>query len=283
MLSRKINTLLVLLISVFFFSCLKETNDNLDQLEKFYLNNPQVTAQVKFIHAYTPLTLGGAPAQSTSAVGFRITMDGNKVNAATNTSSSTNTLMYGGQPGATNYTASFFPTTTAYSFMQPGLHNFRFVMNRVTAGNFAPVTGDEIFNTNLTLNSGKKYSIFIADPYPAPNAYMVEDNFQEPNRGVYAVRFINLCGDVSTRFDITSLKHGTKLFSNVGYKEMKDYIYLPVPASTDTLHLRLAGTNTIVAQVNGFTATTQRVYTLYARGKTGVTGRLPSLNFYTNR
>jgi hypothetical protein len=268
MLLRKINTL-ILLIPVFFFSCLKETNDNLDQLEKFYLNNPDVTAQVKFVHAYTPLTLNGL---STATAGFRILMDGNKVNAATNTSSSTNTFLYGG----------VFPPTTAYSFMQPGLHNFRFVMNRITAGNFAPITGDEVFNSNLTLNSGKKYSMFIADPYPTPAVYMVEDNFQEPNRGVYAIRFINLCGDATTRFDVTSAKFGTKLFSNVGYKEMKDYIYLPVPA-TDTLHLRLAGTNTIVSQVNGFTAGTQRVYTLYARGKTGVTGRLPNLNFYTNR
>jgi hypothetical protein len=273
MLIRKITSLLVLLIPVFFFSCLKETNDNLDQLEKYNLNNPQVTAQVKFIHAYTPLTLGGAPALSTATVGFRIIMDGNKLNAATNTSPSTNTLMYG----------SVFPPTTAYSFLQTGLHNFRFVMNRITAGNFAPVTGDEIFNTSLTLNSGKKYSIFIADPYPAPNAYMVEDNFQEPNRGAYAVRFINLCADVTTRFDVTSTKFGTKLFSNVGYRELKDYIYLPVPATTDTLHLRLAGTNTIVAQVIGFTAGTQRVYTLYARGKSGVTGRTPSLFLYTNR
>ena len=271
------------MIPVLFFSCKKETNDKLDEIEKFYPNNPESIAQVKFIHAYTPLTINGLTAgTTTSGVGFRITMDGNKVNGATNTSTFTNTLVYGGQPGTTTYTGSFYPATTAYSFLPPGPHNFKFIMNRITAGTYAPIAGDEVFNSTVALTAGKRYSIFIADPYAPPSTYMIEDNFTEPARGSYGVRFINLCADIPSRFDIVSSRHG-KLFSNVGYKEVGDYIYPTVPSISDTIFLKTAGTNTIISQVNTFSAGTQRVYTLYARGKTGVTGRTPALTYYTNR
>jgi hypothetical protein len=261
--------LAVLLIPVLFFSCYKQTNDNLDQVEKFYMDNTEAIAQVKFIHAYTPLTINTL---TTSTVGFRITQDGNKINAATNTSSSTNTLMYGG----------VYPPTTAYAFLPPGQRNIRFTMNRITAGAYAPITGDEVFNSTVALTAGKKYSMFIADPYTAPATYMIEDNWIEPLQNRFGLRFINLSGDAASRYDIYSSRHGL-IFPNVGYKEMRDYKYLTVPSVTDTFTMRLAGTSTFVASINGFTPTSQRVYTIYARGKTGVTGRLPSITTYTNR
>lgn len=260
------------MIPVVFISCYKETNDNLDQIEKFYLNNAEASAQVKFIHAYTPLTLGGSPALSTSSTGLRITMDGTtKINAAQNNSSSTNTLLYGGT----------YPPTVAYSFLPPGQRNFKFTMNRISSGNFAPVSGDDIFNSTLGITAGKKYSIFISDPY-APAAYMLEDNWQVPVRDHFAIRFVNVCGDAASRFDVVSARFG-KIADNVGYKEMKDYMYMLVPTISDTIYLKTAGTNTIVSQVNTFSPGPQRVYTLYARGKTGVSGRTPNLTFYTNR
>src|SRR6185503_6122067 len=143
---KHIKLLLLALMPVIIFSCLKETNDNIDKIEKFYLNNPEAIAQVKFVHAYTPLTLGGAPAQSTTTMGFRITMDGNKINGAGNASASTNTFMFGG----------VYPPTTAYAFLPPGLRNFKFVMNRVAGGAFVPVAGDEYLSTNVALTAGKK-------------------------------------------------------------------------------------------------------------------------------
>lgn len=266
---QKIYLPIVLLVAVLSFSCVKETNDNLDKNEKYYLNNPSAISQVKFIHAYTPLTINTL---TTSSVGFRITMDGTKINGAQNNSTSTNTLMYGG----------LFPPTIAYSFLPPGPKNFKFILNRITSNTFAPVAGDEVFNATVGLTAGKKYSMFIADPYASPNVYMVEDNFVEPNRDFFGLRFINLCDDAASRFDLVSYRLGN-LFTNVGYKEMKDYVYLGVPATTDTVLLRLAGTTTVVSQVNGFLPGTQKVYTFYARGKTGVSGRTPSLTSYTNR
>ena len=276
---RKIHIkfLLLALVPVIVFSCVKETDDNLDRLEKFYLDNPEAIAQVKFIHAYTPLTINGTAAAVTSGTtttgtGFRITMDGNKVNGAQNNNANTNTLIWGG----------VYPATTAYAFLPPGARNFKFIMNRITSGNYAPIAGDEVFTTTLNLVAGKRYSMFIADPYGPPAPLVVEDNFVEPGRNGFGIRFINLVGDPAARYDVTSTKMGIKLFSNIGYKEMTTYAYYPT-TSSDTIYLRTAGTSTVISQINGFTPGSQRVYTLYARGKTGVTGRTPSISFYTNR
>lgn len=270
MLKNKFKLLALIFIQVLFFSCTKNSNDNLDQNEKFEAFDPLTQAEVKFVHAYTPLTLNGG---STTAIGLRLLMNGNKVNGSTNISSLINSLIYGG----------IFPATAAYSFLNAGSQNIKFVMNRITSGNFAPLTGDEIFNDNLTFDKGKKYSIFLADPYPSPGVFMIEDNYQKPGENEFGLRFINLCGDVTSRFDLVSARQGV-LFSDVGNKEIKNYVYLTISQSlTDTLQLRLTGTTNIVSQVNSFNAGKQRVYTFYARGKTGVTGRTPGLTFYTNR
>jgi hypothetical protein len=268
-----IKVLAVALAPLMILSCVKETDDNLDRQEKFYLNNPEAISQVKFVHAYTPLTLGGSPAQSTTgttAMGFRITMDGNKINGAGNTSVTTNTFIYGG----------VFPGTTAYAFLPPGAHNFKFIMNRVANNTFAPVTGDEYLSTTVALAPGKKYSMFIADPYST--GYLVEDKHPDPPLNQYSIRFINVSAETSTRYDVASARHGL-IFSNVGYKEMQDFKVLTIPAITDTLFLKTAGTNTIVFTLPTFTAASQRSYTVIARGKTGVTGRTPSIAIYTNR
>jgi hypothetical protein len=263
------------------FSCKKESDDPLDKLEKYYLNNPEAISQVKFVHAYTPLTINGIAAAVTSGTtttgtGFRITMDGKKINGAQDNAANTNTLIWGGV---------YPPSSGAYAFLPPGSRNFKFVMNRITSGAFAPISGDEVFTTTVGLVAGKRYSMFIADPYSTP--YMVEDNFEVPPVDQYGIRFINLCGDAAARFDVSTARQGVKIFSNVGYQEMRNFLFLGT-TTTDTIYLKTAGTNTVVATYpaagsGGFTPGTQRVYTLYARGKTGVSGRTPSLALYTNR
>lgn len=280
-----INSLLLILIPMAFATCKKETDDKLDVLEKFYYDNPEAIAQVKFVYAYTPTTINGTAAASvsgttTSGTGFRITMDGNKLTGALNTNANTNTLFWGPQPGGTNYLSSFYPATTTYAFLPPGPHTFKFTMNRITGGNFAPIAGDEVFTSTLALVPGKKYSVFLADPYGPPGVLAVEDVFTVPPMNQFGVRFVNLSAD-ATRYDVTSFKLGIKLFSNVGYKEIKDFALFPTTI-TDTLYLRNAVTNALIDKIP-FNPGTQRVYTVYARGKTGVTGRGPGINYYTNR
>jgi hypothetical protein len=285
-----INGLLLILVMLAFVTCAKETDDKLDVLEKFYYDNPESIAQVKFVYAYTPLTINGTAAASvsgttTSGTGFRITMDGKKLNgpasAGVASAANVNAFFWGPLPGGTNYFASFFPATTTYAFLPPGPHTFKFTLNRIVGGVYAPIAGDEVFSTTVALAPGKKYSMFLADPYGPPGAYMIEDVFTVPPSNQFAARFINLTAD-ATRYDVISTKLGVKLFSNVGFKEMKDFAVFPTTVS-DTIYLRNAATNAVIAQINGFSPATQRVYTFYARGKAGVTGRTAGINYYTNR
>lgn len=279
---------MLILTPIAFATCKKDTNDKLDQLEKFYYENPEAIAQVKFVYAYAPTTINGIAAASvsgttTTGTGMRITMDNNKINGATNTAANTNTFFWGPKPGGTNYFSSFYPPTNAYAFLPPGAHSFKFIMNRITSGAFAPIAGDEVFNTTAALEAGKKYSMFLADPYGPPAVYTVEDAFTVPNLGQYGIRFVNLTGDAATRYDVVSARQGTKIFANVGYKELKDFITLGTTTVTDTIYLRNAATNAVIDQINSFSPGPQKVYTFYARGKSTVVGRTAGLNYYVNR
>ncbi len=268
------NTLLLTIAACFVFAACKKNDDLLDENERHNLYNSKTDAQVKFINAYpmaTPaaVTLSSAAA---SGPGFRIFVDGVKIDGSSNTSSTINVLFYGNN----------FPATINYATIPQGLKNFKFVINRLTSGNFAPIAGDEVFNTSRTLVAGKKYSMFLTDTIPNPSVFMVEDNFREPQPEIYGIRYINLTQDINARYDLESARHG-KVFTNVAYKEVKDFTYLIRTGLTDTFYLKTAGTNTILSQVNTFTAGSQRVYTFYSRGKPGALNRGPSLTFYTNR
>lgn len=260
-------------MSGLFWGC--ERNDELiTENIKYNLYNPETDAQIKFIHSYAQVTPTAITVSSsaTSGPGYRIFVDGVKINGATNTSTSVNVLFYGG----------VFPATTAYTTVPAGQRNFKFTINRVSGGNFAPIAGDEVFNKSITVNAGKQYSFFLADTIPNPSIFVVEDNIDFPNKYVYGIRFANLSPEPSKRYDLSSLKNGRKLFTDLGYKDVSNYIYLNT-GYTDTLSLTLAGTNTVISTVTGFTPVPQRAYTFYARGKTGVSNRAPSLTFYTNR
>ncbi len=264
---------ILLLAGLVFLACSKN-DDLLDENDRFYFYNPKVDAQVKFVNSYVGLTPAAvtASAAAASGPGFRIFVDGQKIDGSTNASSTTNVMFYGNQ----------FPATTAYTTLSPGQRSFKFTINRISGGNFAPIAGDEVFNLTTALASDKKYTFFLADTVPTPSVFVIEDKFKEPVPNTYGLRFLNLSPEPSKRYDFVSKRHGVKFFSNVGYKEIKDFIYITT-TTTDTMFLLLANTNTIVSQVNSFNPVTQRVYTFYARGKTGVANRAPNLNFYTNR
>lgn len=86
------------------------------------------------------------------------------------------------------------------------------------------------------------------------------------------VRFLHASPDAPA-VDIT-LPDGTVLFGDIEFKEVGDY--LPVPAGMYDLEARLAGTDTVVLNVDGVQLDNQFVYTVYATGFAG--GGDPPLN-----
>lgn len=250
-------------------ACTPEEIDLLDENEIYNFYDPS-KAQIKFIHSFIPLT----PNATASGPGFRIFANGKKIDGSTNTSVTANVLLYGGT----------FPASTAYSILDPGNYEFLFVINRVSGGNFVPVAGDTVFRQSVTLQAGKKYSFFLQDIQNPGVSFVVEDIFNTPPKNGFRVRFINLCADYNNRYDVYSVRNNGNIFTNVGFKEIKDYIVLGVPSVSDTFHLRLNGSQTNISSINTFSGTSQRVYTFYARGRTGMaTPRNPGIAFYTNR
>ncbi len=61
-----------------------------------------------------------------------------------------------------------------------------------------------------------------------------------------------------------ALAGGAVLFPNVAFKGVGDY--LPVPAGTYDLEVRLAGTNTVVLPLPGIALAAGKIYTAFAVG-----------------
>jgi hypothetical protein len=80
--------------------------------------------------------------------------------------------------------------------------------------------------------------------------------------GKVNIRFVHLSPN-TPRVDIT-LPNGTKIFSNVGYRETTPY--LPVDPGNYTLEARLAGTSQVALYVPNINLRPDRFYTVYAIG-----------------
>jgi hypothetical protein len=259
----------IALIALCCWACKKDSN-LLDENNKYLLIDNTVS-QVKFTHVFPALT-PNASTTAPSGPRFRIFINGNKIDGTVNTSALTNAISFG----------STFPFTP-YLSLQPGSNKIECIVNRVsTTGTFAPIAGDTVVNTTINFEAGKRYSVFLADS-PDPGVLTLENNFTIPAEKKFSVRLVNLCADIADKYDILSKRYGT-VFTNVGYKEVKDYMMFDQTELSDTLTLVKTGTTTALATVNTFSGTAQQVYTFYIYGKTSVgTTRKPALNFFPMR
>ncbi len=250
-----------------FYSC-ERTTELLDENIRFQYSDTTVNASVKFIHAFPSIT----PALATNAgPNVVIFASGKKLNGTT--SAALNSFIYD----------RTYPINTSYSLLPASGHTFHFIMNRYTAGLFAPAAGDTVFRATSTLAAGKKYSFFLVDTTQNPGVLIKEDNWTVPQLGRYQVRYANLVANPNERVDVFSIRQNANIFTNIGYKEVSNYAELPVPTLADSLIIRFTGTLNARDTLKAFFATPQRVYTWYSRGKTGVTARVPATTFVTNR
>lgn len=253
--------------AVLFLSC-ERTNELLDENNKWIYADTANNASVKIVNAYAPIT----PAL-TAGAGPSLAVFVNDTQKLVGTTSAANSLAFNGT----------FPASTTYSLLPAGTHKLLFIQNRYTAGAFAPVAGDTVFRANVTLEKGKRYTAFLADSTQSPGVFLVQDNWTVPDPGNYQVRFANLVANPNERYDIYADSVGKMIATNIGYRQVSDFINVPIPRSTENFTVRLAGTTTVVYTLTAFAPITQRVYTLYNRGRVGVTGRAPALTWYTNR
>jgi hypothetical protein len=244
------------------FSSCERNYDLLNENNKWQYVDSTQNGFLKVVHAYAPLTptLAG-----TNGPKVLVIMD-------------TTRLLR----DSLAYNATFPAPSGQYSVIPAGSHNFFYSISRPVA-NPNPVAGDTIFRSTLNVAAGKRYTSFLVDSVQSPGVYTVEDNYSIPPLGQYQVRFTNLIANPNERYDLYADSVGQMVATNIGYREISNWVNVPIPPSTESYSVRRAGTTTVVYTTTGFSPTTQRVYTFYTRGRVGVAGRTPGVTFYTNR
>jgi hypothetical protein len=251
------------------------TNNLLDENRKWEYLDSSNAAYIKLIHNFAGNTpqLPTAPNLTTGPQIF-LYANGQKLTG-----------------NAVGYTG-LFPATTVYA-LAPAGNSVRFDivmarMNLAVVPNVpAPVAGDTLLTFTQSLQAGKYYSFIMGDSVPNIRVTVNEDQLNAPAAGKYKIRVANWVMNPGDTLSLYSRLQKTEIIQNVAHKNISDWVEVSVPVISDTLELRKKGTTTIYATVNGstpsFLPTSTRMYTVMARGKTGVTSKGPSATTITNR
>ncbi len=149
-----------------------------------------------------------------------------------------------------------FPDNTGYLLVSAGDRNFK--VN--PSGSMTSV-----IDATATLAPNRSYSIFAINDVANIEPLVVADDLTTPAAGKAHVRFMHLSPNAPA-VDIT-LTDGTVVFGDYEFKEYTDFT--PLDAGTYDLQVRLAGTDTVVLDLNGIALNTGTIYTVFARGFVG--------------
>ncbi|MBE0539102.1 MAG: DUF4397 domain-containing protein [Ignavibacterium sp.] len=152
-----------------------------------------------------------------------------------------------------------FPNSTGYLEVNSGTRN---VKVNVTG------TSTTAIEANLNLAADKNYSVFAVNNVASIEAIVLEDDLTSPASGKAHVRFVHLSPNAPA-VDIT-LSDGTVVFGDYTFKEAS--AFTPLNAGTYDLQVRLAGSSTVVLDLPGISLTTEKIYTVFAKGLVGGAG-----------
>lgn len=158
-----------------------------------------------------------------------------------------------------NSAALTFPNNTGYLNVNAGSRNFKVNV----AG-----TSTTAIEATQNLGANKNYSIFAINKDASGTAFeavVLEDNLTAPASGQAHVRFVHLSPDAPA-VDIVNVTGGanTVLIENRAFKSATDFI--PLPAGTYDLAVRVAGTQTTALSLPGVTLQSGKILTVFARG-----------------
>jgi hypothetical protein len=225
-------------------------------------------AFVKVVHVspnFTPIS-GGHPDA------FNFIVSGAKVNSA-----------------ALSYSSLFPGQTTGYIGLTNGMHWFKVVRPGVN-------TGDSItiHTFQKVLQPGQRYSYIVTDSFRSnteARAMFLEDNFNTPVPGNYAVRFVHAVHSdtVGKVVDVYSYKRKANIFTGIKIGQATGFIELG-PSGNDTLSIRRPGVTTWgsgvgeLARFTGIPFSSGRVYTVIYRGLTTLTTgtKARGIQYYLN-
>ena len=179
---------------------------------------------------------------------------------------------------------SIFPVPAAYAAVPYGLSvNVKMVLNRATGS----LPSDTIYRGDLNLAAGSYTTLYLVDTLPNPTPYSpivlpFGESISSAKSNYYKMRFVNLSPGTDT-MEIFSKALNTVVMTGTRYKFASDWVELPLLRRNDTLQMRKPGTTAVVAQILTWNPSTERVYTVYARGVTGSSTRPRTLLSFQNR
>ena len=269
-----------LILTTVFVCCLAGCDKNdvnlIDENNKWVYLDSANSANIKIMQVFAGNTpqIPTAPNDSTGPQVF-IYANGKKLNGAA--------LSYGG----------VWPITNVYGNIPAGNTRFDIINARLNLSVVpnvpAFIAGDTLATFNATVDKGKYYSLYIGDTVPTVRVTMKEDLFPLPEFQTYKIRLANFSmnNNPADTFSLFSRRQNAEIITGITHKNVSDWVQIPLPVIADTIDLRKKGsTVSLVALTNTFPTlfpVGQRMYTVVARGKTGVKNKRPSASLITNR
>ena len=126
-----------------------------------------------------------------------------------------------------------------------------------------------IVKAEITPKQGEHYTMFIIDSFKKLDVLYTLDQWPAPESGKAEVRFVHLSPNGRT-FDVAR-KDGAVVFTRMAFKDITSYI--KIDAGVHNWELRRAGSDTLITKLPTMVFNTGKVYTVYARGLEGVSGK----------
>lgn len=154
---------------------------------------------------------------------------------------------------------------TPYLPIIPGTYNIKVFPTGQKAN---PIIDEKIY-----IPPKRIWTLPVIGTLPDVELFKVDDVSMDKISGKAYVRFAHL-SEKAPAVDVT-LPDGTKVFDNIKYKQVTDYI--PVNPGNYTLLVKVAGTDNTVLTVPNVLLKPERFYTVYAVGIPGGTPPLQAL------
>jgi hypothetical protein len=179
--------------------------------------------------------------------------------------------------------------TSDYLAVNPGQTKLEFIV---------PVTGTanpirKLFEVTATFEQNRRQTLFVTDTATKVTSFLLYDDATAPDSAFYKLRIVNAMPNV-TSIDVYKGANATvaALFKG-DIKFASGTEFFDVALGSDSFFVRPTGaapTTTPIARRGGFTLSSQRIYTMLARGYTGLpstepstSARLPTLSLITNQ
>ena len=269
-------------------SCDKGPN-LIDENNKFIFLDSANSANIKVVQVFagnTPV-LPTAPSLLYTGPQVFIYANGAKLNGAA--LGYINGTTYTGASTSPSALGSPWPISNVYANIPAGSIKFDIINARMDLSVVPNIpkfsTGDTLATFITALDKGKYYTLYIGDTVPTIRVTVKEDVFPVPDYQMYKIRLANfIMNDNPTdTLALFSRRQNVEIISDITHKNISNWVQLPLPVILDTLEIRKKGTTAVYIQINSFLPTGLRMYTVVARGKTGVTAKVPSASIITNR